>query len=92
MIGNALRLLRVLHDMTATELAEKLKISTSYLSEIENEKKEPSLELIQKYGKVFGVKASGILHFSETLPPNKGGPLSRENLLKILKLIERGKP
>jgi transcriptional regulator with XRE-family HTH domain len=67
MINEALRLLRVFHDLKAIELADKLGISQSYLSEIESGKKEPSLELIRKYADIFRTNPSSILLFSEDI-------------------------
>ena len=49
MINEALTLLRILHDIKAKDLALKLDISPSYLSEIETGKKKPSLEILNKY-------------------------------------------
>lgn len=66
MINEAIRLIRVFHDMSSTKLAEQLGISQSYLSEIEAGKKEVSLDLIRKYAQVFGISQSSILFFSET--------------------------
>lgn len=63
MINESLRLLRVFHDLKAIDLAKKLSISQSYLSEIENGKKKPSLELIEKYSEVFRIKPSTIFIF-----------------------------
>ncbi len=65
MIDKTLRFIRVFNNMKATELSEKLSISRSYLSEIENGKKRPSLEIIQKYADIFKTKPSAILFFSE---------------------------
>ena len=48
MLGEALRLIRVYHDLKQKQVAERLDISTSYLSEIEKGHKTPSLELIQR--------------------------------------------
>ena len=67
MIGDALRLIRTFHDMSQRETAEALKISTSYLSEIENGKKAPSLELIEEYGRFFKIAPSSVLFFSENV-------------------------
>jgi transcriptional regulator with XRE-family HTH domain len=67
MLQEALRLLRVYYDLKAVELAEKLGISQSYLSEIESGKKVPTLELIRKYAEVFNTTPSAILFFSEDL-------------------------
>ncbi len=67
MIGKALRLIRVFHNIKAYDLAGNLEISASYLSEIETGKKQPSLELIHKYSSYFQLKPSAILFFSEEL-------------------------
>ena len=65
MINKTLRFIRVFNNMKAVELSEKLSISRSYLSEIENDKKRPSLEIIKKYAEIFNTKPSAILFFSE---------------------------
>jgi transcriptional regulator with XRE-family HTH domain len=67
MIGEALRLIRVYHDIKAIDLAKQLGISSGYLSEIENQKKNPSIELIYKYAEIFNTKPSAILFFDEQL-------------------------
>ncbi|MBQ5674065.1 MAG: helix-turn-helix transcriptional regulator [Lachnospiraceae bacterium] len=67
MIGETLRLLRVFNDYTMTEMSKKVGLSQSYISELENGKKQPSLEIIEKYATVFDMKPSTVLLFSETL-------------------------
>lgn len=92
MIGEALRLIRVFHDRKSVDLARDLEISPSYLSEIEHGKKKASLELLQKYARVFKTKPSVILFFSEELDKEKGrGPVqikAREKFVKFLKAVE----
>ncbi|MCE5248929.1 helix-turn-helix domain-containing protein [bacterium] len=100
MINEALRLLRVFHDLKANELAKKLSISQSYLSEIENNKKTPSLELIKKYSEVFKVKPSTILFFSEQFDnlnqeikekfKTKIKKTTRKKIISLLQGIENG--
>ncbi len=70
MLNEALRLMRVFHDLSQKELAEKLGISKSHLSEIEAGKKTPTLELLNRYSKVFDIPVSSILFFSENLNNN----------------------
>ena len=65
MIDRALRLTREFHRMKQGDLAKRLGISTSYLSEIENGKKSASLDLLDQYSKVFNVPASTFLLFKE---------------------------
>jgi len=90
MIGEALRLIRVFHDKKLVELARELDISTSYLSEIENDKKRPNLALIEKYAEVFNTKPSSILFFSEEMDKKKDGTKKfvRENMIKFLQTVE----
>lgn len=93
MINEALRLLRVFHDLKATDLAQKLEISQSYLSEIETGKKTPSLELINKYSLIFKMKPSTILFFSEEIErDNIKGKLkydTRNLMIRLMKIIEK---
>lgn len=93
MINEALRLLRVFHDLKAVDLAKKLKISQSYLSEIETGKKTPSLELIDKYSVIFKIKPSTILFFSEEIDKEDiKGKLkcnTRNLMIKLMKIIEK---
>ena len=67
MIHKALRLIRLYHDVSMIELAKQLDICSSYLSAIETGKQKPSLAIIEKYAKIFDIKASAILFFSENI-------------------------
>jgi transcriptional regulator with XRE-family HTH domain len=67
MLSEALRLLRVYHDMRQYELAVKLGVSKSYISEIENDNRSPSLEVIQKYAEEFKIPVSSIAFFAEQI-------------------------
>ena len=49
-----LKRLRKQHKMTQEKLAGQLDISVSYLSEIENGKKNPSLKVLKKTADCFG--------------------------------------
>lgn len=73
MLPEALRLIRVFHDVKQNELAVRLGISNSYLSEIESGKKAPSVEIIEKYASEFHIPASSILFFSEQLGEPSAG-------------------
>lgn len=67
MLNEALRLIRVYHDISQTQLSYELGISNSFLSEIESGKKNPSLELLAKYGSKFDIPVSSLMFFSENL-------------------------
>lgn len=67
MLGEALRLMRVYHDMSQTDLSHKIAMSCATISMLERGTKNPSLETLHKYAQVFNVPVSSILFFSEEL-------------------------
>ena len=66
MIGDVLKRLRAIYGYKASEMSKMLNISPSYLSEIENCKKQPSLEHLRKYAEIFGIKLSSLILLSES--------------------------
>lgn len=94
MLNRALRLLRTYHQLSQVQLASRLGISNSYLSEIEKgETKEPTLELLNKYAGIFNMPVSSILLFSERLdvdakPGTKLRIASAEKILRLLEWME----
>lgn len=94
MIGEALRLLRIFNGYKSVELAEKIGISQSYVSEIENNKKQPTMDILEKYANVFGMKRSTLLLFAEALENDDGmenGKKQKVALagMKLLKILEK---
>lgn len=93
MLNEALRLIRVFHDMKQFELADRLDISKSHISEIERGTKTPSLELIGKYSAEFRIPVSAIMFFAEEIPNAKRGEKARtkiaSSVLDLLSFIER---
>ncbi|WP_417494640.1 helix-turn-helix transcriptional regulator [Maricaulis sp.] len=96
MISEALRLLRVFHDLKQKELAEKLGVSNSYVSEIENGNRTPSLDVIERYAETFRIPVSSIMFFAEnigaTQPSGRSASIGRtaiaSKILDFLRLIE----
>lgn len=96
MLSEALRLLRVFHDLKQNELAEKLYVSKSYISELENGNRTPSIEVIEKYAALFLVPVSSIMFFSEhiegvqqqTKPVPKAKGVIAAKIINFLQLIE----
>jgi transcriptional regulator with XRE-family HTH domain len=90
MLNRALRLLRTYHQLKQVELAQRLGISNSYLSEIEKGAKIPGLELLAKYAEVFKMPLSSIMLFSESIGDGRK-PIGRMKFAaadKILRLLE----
>jgi transcriptional regulator with XRE-family HTH domain len=90
MLNRALRLLRTYHQLTQVELAKRLSISNSYLSELESGDKSPPLDLLERYADIFKMPTSSILLFSESLTAEgqRGGKLRIGAADKILRLLE----
>lgn len=94
MIGEALRLLRIFNGYKSAELAEKLGISQSYVSEIENNKKQPTMDILDKYAGVFEMKKSTLLLFAESLENDVEMQNDKKQKvalagMKLLKILER---
>jgi transcriptional regulator with XRE-family HTH domain len=89
MISKALRLVRVFHDKSQTQLANELRISKSYLSEIESGKRRPSIDILERYSEIFHIPASSLLLFSEKLEDRKFSHKSRLIVAdKVVKILE----
>ena len=89
MLNEALRLIRVFHDMPQIDAAAKLGISKSYLSEIESGKKVPTLHILGIYSKLFNIPLSSILFFSEHMHDGVRGDRVRVAVSKkVLKLLD----
>lgn len=88
MIGETLKRTRNIYGMTASEMSSALGISASYLSEIENGKKQPSLELLEKYADIYGIKLSSLILLSENIEDakrrNNGSAFIRGLMMKLI--------
>ena len=85
----ALRLVRVFHDLNQTTLAGRLGISTSYLSELESGKKTPTLELLQRYAGTFNMPLSSLLFFAENIETCSQSQKARAAIAsKALKMLQ----
>lgn len=93
MLGEGLRLIRVFHDVSQKDLAKKLDVAQSYLSEIEKGKKSPTLAILEKYSEVFGIPMSSILFFSEAMENNTPSEKARiaisKKIIRLLEFIEQ---
>ena len=92
-MGEALRLLRIFNGYKSAELADMLEISQSYVSELENNKKQPTIEILDKYAKVFGMKKSTLFLFAESLEIEKEKQDQKQRMayagMKLLKILEK---
>ena len=61
--GKNLKKLRKSAGLTQEQLAEKAKVSTTYLAYIETGTKRPSLKVINKIAEVLGVKTKDLFPY-----------------------------
>ena len=64
-IGLAISLFRRNRQIKQKELAKMVGVSTNYMSLIENNRRIPSLRLLEKIAHVLKIELSSLLYFSE---------------------------
>lgn len=65
MMNEALRLVRVYHDMSKSELARALGYSRSFITELEGGRKKVTLDTLQRYSDYFDIPMSSLMLFAE---------------------------
>lgn len=61
-LGKKIRKLRKENGLTQEQLAEQLRVSTVYVGFLEAGKGSPSLKLLMKVSRKFGVKVEDLFH------------------------------
>lgn len=87
-IGEVLMRLRKIYGYKAVEMSKHLGISPSYLSEIENGKKQPSLDLLKKYAQLFEIRLSSLIllaeSYEEAEEQGKGTAMIRSMMISLI--------
>lgn len=95
MLGNTLKRLRGIYGYSAKEMSELLGISSSYLSEIENGKKKVSMDLLECYSELLGLRVSTLVRFSEDYEEaelnNAGQKFITSLMSKLIEAYSNGK-
>lgn len=90
MYNRALKLIREYHRLSRTEVASRIGLSKSYVSELERGKK-PSIEVIERYAETFKIPVSSLLLFAECSEdqalPERARVLAAEKVLKMLEWL-----
>jgi len=89
MLNEALRLVRVYHDMSKAELARALGLSRSFVTELEGGHKKVTIETLEKYSKYFEIPISSIMLFAERTEDSDFSDRTRVFVAaKALKMLE----
>ena len=93
MYHRALKLIRQYHRLSQVDLAERLGLSKSFISELEKEGgKKPSIDVLERYSAYFKVPLSSLLLFAERTEANDISERSRiyaaDKVLKMLEWLE----
>ncbi|MFN3877497.1 MAG: helix-turn-helix domain-containing protein [Brevundimonas sp.] len=92
MISKALTLLRRFKGLSQTEMAQRLGVTKSWISEIEGGKKDPTLNLLNGYADVLDIPLSSILFFSEQMdgdrPSERARTFVSRKVLAIMDYID----
>src|SRR3954471_10937052 len=90
MYNRALRLIREYHRLNQTELAAKIGLSKSYISELEKDRK-PSMDVIERYAETFRIPVSSLLLFAEFSEsrdvPERARAFAVDKVLKMLEWL-----
>ena len=89
-LAEALRTLRMFHDLNQVEAAERLGISAPYLSQLESGNKRASMDVIHKYSTTFDIPSSSILLLAERIASREFSYDSPSSLTaaKILRILD----
>lgn len=88
MINEALKLVRVYHNLRQNQLAAALRLSPSYLNEIESGKKQVTIDVLEKYSQFFKIPVSSLLYFAEQKGRHTGKSGQNPIAAKAIKMLD----
>lgn len=89
MLNEALRLVRVFHDLNKTQTADRVGLSKSYITELERGDKKVTLDVLQKYADGFNMPLSSLMFFAEQAGDGSPGDKVRAVVAgKVVKMLD----
>lgn len=88
-LKEALRLIRVFHDLSKIQVADRVGLSRSYITELEAGDKKVTLEVLQKYADGFSIPLSSLMLFAERANDRSFGERARAVVAsKVIKMLD----
>ena len=78
MLGNILKYIRVCNDYSVKQVSNSINIVSTYICDIENNRKKSSFDMLYKFADCYNIEASKIIYFEELEKMGK----SRKEILK----------
>ncbi|MEN5115010.1 MULTISPECIES: helix-turn-helix domain-containing protein [Brevundimonas] len=89
MLNDTLGIVRSFHNLSKVEVAAKVGLSRSYISELESGQKKVTLEVLQKYSDAFAIPMSSLLFFDEHKKDNSAVESARIAIGgKVVKMLQ----
>ena len=85
--GAIIKKYREKHDITQRELSNSLRVTSTYLSAVENGRKDPSFSLVKKICKILGIPEEVL--FWESVEIKDGLNREDKKAIEIAKVIIR---
>ncbi|WP_239024149.1 helix-turn-helix domain-containing protein [Paraglaciecola marina] len=89
MLNEALKSIRVFHRLSQNDLANRLNVSKSYVSEIEGGKKNITMSMLKKYESCFDIPASSIVELGEKMENRKKLPKHKKLIVDIISWLSK---
>lgn len=86
MVGKTLKFLRIAKGLKQADLANRLNVSTNYISLVENDKREPSLSLLKELADALDIPV-GLLFLELDMSKKEISPQERDLLMKMRDLM-----
>ena len=65
MIGKVLKYIRICNDISTKKVSEMIGTTVSYVSDVENNRKKLSLDMIKRFSNCYNIETSKILYLDE---------------------------
>ena len=85
-LGEVIRIFRIANDYSTKQVAQQCGISSTYVSEVENMHKKPSLKSLKSFAECFKVSTSTLMKICEQSEEYNWN--FQKTLLEILKIYE----